>query len=375
MSVNQIEFFPCPVPGRDKYLGAEINAQTGCVYFFPGSANHILKFKQTGERIENSILDETALSGKFKWLRTCQIAQPNHPGMAYGIPCCSNQVIKLDLLDDTVHLFGDFGPQKWKWHGAVVSSIDQAIYCIPCNHSQVLKISTQDDACHLIGPHFETKLKWYGGLEAPNGCIYAIPNCAQSVLKINPKTGSVSEFGDLGEDPFKWHGGVLGLDGNIYAVPSHTDRVLKIDTHLDQVSLIGDKILPGSYRKKGKYKYGGAVVGPNGCIYCLPSDADQVLKIDPVSEEVQCIGPAFHFHNKWQNGYLASDNCIYAIPCNMDAVLKIDCMTDTVTTLALPQMIQKGFEKWEGGVVDAQGSLWCVPQNSKHILKINPTEG
>lgn len=34
----------------------------------------------------------------------------------------------------------------------------------------------------------------------------------------------------------------------------------------------------GSWRPNGKFKWGGAVHGPDGAVYCLPSDADRVLR-------------------------------------------------------------------------------------------------
>ena len=36
------------------------------------------------------------------------------------------------------------------------------------------------------------------------------------------------------------------------------------------------------HRHDGKYKYLGGVLGPDGCIYAIPSDADYVLKVGRV---------------------------------------------------------------------------------------------
>lgn len=65
-----------------------------------------------------------------------------------------------------------------------------------------------------------------------------------------------------------------------------------------QVSLIGQGQLEDSVvRDNGKggpmYKYGGGCLAPDGRIYCFPSDADRVLRIDPTTDEVVCIGPSF----------------------------------------------------------------------------------
>jgi streptogramin lyase len=280
--------------------------------------------------------------------------------------------LRIDPKGDQISTFGELGPLKWKWHGGAVSAIDGCIYAVPCNHPQVLKLDPITDEISFIGRPDSQPQKYYGGVEAPNGLIYGIPNCADSVLCIDPRTGETENFGKLSPEPFKWHGAALGLDQCIYCIPSHADRVLRIDTQTNTASLMEDPIAPGSYRPQGKYKYGGGMVSPKGDIYCFPSDADQVLKIDPTSERVIPIGPRFRHHNKWQNGFLGSDNCIYAIPCNMDSVLKINCETDEVTTLQLPDGQRKGFEKWEGGVVDLEGNLWCMPQHAKHVMRITP---
>ena len=115
-------------------------------------------------------------------------------------------------------------------------------------------------------------------------------------------------------------------------------------------------------------------------IYCIPSDADYVLRIDPASCTAVEIGPeigtrATHCHishncNKWQNGFLAPDGLIYAIPLKSTAVLRIDPLKDEVDVVGGPY---PGFEKWEGGVLSRTGAMYCMPLKSKQVLKINPT--
>jgi hypothetical protein len=235
------------------------------------------------------------------------------------------------------------------------------------------------------------------------------------VLKINPYTQEVSQLGKLEPGGWKWHGGVTGRDGCIYGsssgvelmtshyrrgstscslarvatltrpfgttvagIPAHADSVLKVDPFAQEVSTI-----PFSYRchhrDDRKYKYLGGVLGPDGRIYCIPSDADYVLRIDPQTCSATEIGPeigtrATHCHishncNKWQNGFLAPDGLIYAIPLKSSAVLRIDPLRDIVDVVGGPFV---GFEKWEGGVLSRLGAMYCIPLNSKQILKINP---
>lgn len=356
--------------GRDRYLGGDYCPISKKLYFIPGSARQVMSIDPLTNEVA---LIGPELAGKFKWLRSVRCPITGH---LFGIPSCASQILCIepdeDLAQSRVSVFAELGLQKWKYHGAVYSALDQAIYALPCNASQVLRIDPLTRTTDFIGPKLQDKLQWYGGLLGADGCIYGMPNCASQVIKINPRTQEVSFFGDFPQGQYQWHGGVVGHDGCFYAVPSHARQVLKIDPVHETTRLIGADIDPGLHRPQGRYKYGGAVVGPDGAIYCLPSDADRVLKIDPVTEQVQAIGPAFALHNKWQNGYLAADGCIYAIPCNSESVLKIDCATDEVSLVPIDPVASEGFEKWEGGCVDGQGHLWCVPQNSKVVLKIVP---
>jgi len=200
------------------------------------------------------------------------------------------------------------------------------------------------------------------------------------VLRVDPRTDEVTRLGGalLPAGGWKWHGGVAGPDGCVYGVPAHAGRVLKVDVGEGRppaVRLIGEEVERGRHRPDGRYKYGGAVLGGDGRIYCLPSDADRVLRVDPATEEVVCVGPPGGggggpaAHNQWQNGYLARDGCVYAIPCNARGVLRIDCATQEVSTVGA---LGAGFEKWEGGVVGLDGAMYCIPQNAKRVMRIVP---
>lgn len=148
-------------------------------------------------------------------------------------------------------------------------------------------------------------------------------------------------------------------------------------------------------------------------VYCFPSDADRVLKIDCATQHCSLIGPSFigqishnctlptvrrpplncsPLHaaahavtctpyacspdgiaviglNKWQNGFLGKDCAVYGIPCNAERVLRICCITGEVALIGhdltdLPN-------KWEGGVVDRDGQ--CTHACTRACTKISPT--
>ncbi|CAJ1373457.1 unnamed protein product [Effrenium voratum] len=363
------------VLGRDKWLGGELGCD-GCVYGIPGSASRVLKVD--GSRVE---LIGPELAGKFKWLRGIELK-----GIIYGVPTNAEQVLQIEPGTGRVQLIGPVFKGDWKWHGGVLAA-DGCIYAIPCNAQSVLKISPgQVGTICDNSPVLRGRCKWYGGLLGCDGCIYGIPNCAESVLKIDPQTQEVMTIGPkFTQGGQKWHGGVVGKDGCIYGVPSHAEAVLKIDPRTATVSTIGKPIESGVWRPNGKYKYGGGVVAGDGTIYCLPSDADFVLKVVPETEEVTTIGPRFEGHNKWQNGFVGRDGNVklgggwvlslttsrYAIPCNAPGVLQIVCRTGQVNVLPIEMENALLQDKWEGGVV-AKGDMYCMPQNAKKVLRIAP---
>jgi len=81
------------------------------------------------------------------------------------------------------------------------------------------------------------------------------------------------------------------------------------------------------------------------------SDATSVLRIDPLKNEATTFGKVSSVKNKWQGGVLSSlDGCVYAVPADMHNILKIDTNPDTPVTI---DMLGSGFQdvedKWQGG--------------------------
>ena len=70
-----------------------------------------------------------------------------------------------------------------------------------------------------------------------------VERCASDTLE----TGLV---GDQLPGAYKWSGGVLAADGNIYGIPSNATQVLRFDPRTQQATLVGDQ-LPGDYKWNG----------------------------------------------------------------------------------------------------------------------------
>jgi len=363
------------------------------VYCIPGHANRVLKIDES----DALSLVGPELPGKFKWLRGVRVGD-----IIYGLPCHANTVLRIDTRDDTVsHLpipYADFyhNPDEakeqedmtWKYHGGTTTPPDNdsatttttttAIYCIPQSAWHVLKI--QNDECSFVpSAPMLGRYKWYGGVLGRDGAIYGIPHNATSVLRIFQD--AVSLHGDFGTGGHKWHGASTASDGTIVSVPANASTVLCIEPadpepHLYELS--SDCIQTGRHRTDGKYKYLGAMQGNDGCVYCFPSGAEHVLKINPGLQTVESIGTNLvnlerMVQNKWQNG-LTQDKYVYAIPLSAETVLRIDTTNGDVTTWKLP-LPNQGLAKWEGGLLRSNGVMYCMPNNHKAVLRICTKDG
>ena len=187
---------------------------------------------------------------------------------------------------------------------------------------------------------------------------------------------------------WQYHGGALGPDGCIYGFPAHADRVLKVDPAARAARLIGPPLssLLRENRNGGKYKFGGGVVDhAHGAVFCVPSDAGAVLRVDCATETVAAPARALpRMKNKWQNGVVGpSDGCVYAIPADAPCVLRIDCAkaaaaaargADGADAISLvgEGVVGDGEDKWQGGVLGDDGNIYGIPERGHHVLKIEP---
>jgi len=363
-ATGRVDLLGMHLPGQSKWLGGELGAD-GCVYGIPGDAREVLFIDPETEEISTF---GGPLPGKNKWLRGILAAD----NCIYGLPCCSPHVLKITpATKEAVTIGGPFDG-AWQWHGGVLAPNNGCIYGIPCSAEAVVKIDPGRGGGEVttFGGPWPGKQKWYGGLLGGDGCIYGIPQNAGSVIKIDPRTDEVTFLGDFPEGGWKWHGGVVDADGNVYGLPNNIGTVLKIDVYAGEVSTFGGPFDdPVEFGRDLTYRYLGGVVGADGNIYCIPGDANRVLKIMPATMECKVIGRYFNgVKNKWQNGFQGRDGVVYGIAQNWPGMLAIDIETEETWSVGE----NDGKDKWEGGVVDRKGQLWCMPLRAKQVGVIRP---
>ena len=249
-----------------------------------------------------------------------------------------------------------------------------------CTISHPISHDFSDTRLALLGGDELTgREKYLGGELGSDGFIYCIPGFAKRVLRICPTTKTTKYVGPcFGGAPFKWLRSVTcPISNAIYGLPCHHDGVLKIEPGVLQedgvsyrecdISLIG----LGSCGT-GDWKFHGAVLSPrDGCFYCIPQFAEQVLRIDPKSDGCSLIGARFPGRNKWYGGLLGADNRIYGVPQNATGVLRID-PANSNNPCELFGSYPEGGYKWHGGTVGPNGEIYGIPAHAERVLKIVP---
>ena len=226
---------------------------------------------------------------------------------------------------------------------------------------------------HHSTPPLSGREKYLGGeLCELNGHIYTIPGFAHRVIDMDV-TKDPPELKLIGPElpgEFKWLRGIP-IEDKVYGIPCHAGSVLKIHAFSNKVELLQwDESLPGAAPHDQKWKYHGAAVSDHdGCIYCIPQFAEHVLKIDPKTDKMEFIGPAFEGVNKWYGGTILSDGAVYGICQNSTGILRIDPKTQQCTVHG---NFPEGHYKWHGGVSHPNGNLYCIPAHADSVLKVEP---
>lgn len=257
----------------------------------------------------------------------------------------------------------------------------------------------------FVGQH-----KWLGGAVDPiTGKIYGIPSHAIDIICITPPSqgedaATISTIplpNEYKVGHFKWLRGIIH-DGYLYGIPAwSTHGVLMVRLQEKSKTTRGPRVKllplprPASHYQtsrgddeatkqrgndahsnvdRGRWMWHGGQVGVtsqgNAAIYCIPSNAEHVLKIDLTSEQVTEIGPALYKgQNKWYGGISGKDGCIYGMPYTATGVLRIDPKSDSVEVLG---DYPEGGYKWHGGLLaHSTGVIYAFPAHANEVLCVD----
>jgi hypothetical protein len=369
---------------RWMWHGAALSKDETCIICIPSNAQRVLRI-DLPTACSNATLTEIGplLDHKRnKWYGGIL----GDDGAIYGVPYTTKDILRVDPLTNDVQLIpvpvptttgteqsdkdNDVDYYQYNWHGGTKSSINGAIYAFPSHADTVLKIDTRPNAAvqETTSQGSSSTTDNANNGETTNSSISTITHVKITKLPIERAAND-----DCTVTNYKWLGGSIGVDGCIYGMPSDATSVLKIDPRTDRCTTISararesntyrydDPAITHSNNKplisNEKNKYQGGVLSPrDGCIYAIPCNAQNILRIDtnmnvnvnhpniPVEEDdssmksilvdenknkndeswrVRVVGDLPSTKDKWQGAFLGRDGSIYGIPENADRILKI----------------------------------------------------
>ena len=305
------------------------------------------------------------------------------------------KAFKLAKLEKWKHIVEEFTGQVMDpsyLASTVRSSTIQAAAEYPAS-------ATSDQPCLMPGTH-----KHLGGAyDQTDGCIYGVPANSRSVLCLYPVTEHDGETtttrykmktiplpASIADCNYKWLRGIFA-HGYLWAIPSWADHVLcvDVDAYWGRRPAVADIVqllpLPPEHHSTSPHWqwHGAGINHEKTAIYCIPSNADQVLKVDLQTKTTSFIPitgynptdyPNFSIDtsNKWYGGIVGVDNCVYGIPYRTCAVLRIDCTRDTATLVG-PDHGNTKFQ-WHGGI-QRLGKIYAHPSHANTVLVIDTNPG
>lgn len=234
-----------------------------------------------------------------------------------------------------------------------------------------------------------------GAYDPTDGCIYGVPANSHAIMCIYPNQEMGGEYQlttiplpeRIRKRKMKWLRGIIA-HGYLWAIPAWADSVLCVDLdafwgrrklpegQTDVVNLIP---LPDGHPKSMRWQWHGAGINQAKTgIFCIPSNAKQVLKVDIATKTTSFIDiefdqekyPDFSLdcQNKWYGGITGDDDCVYGIPYRSGAVLRIDTSNDSAKLIGPNYGIGKYF--WHGGI-KRHGKIYAHPSHAATVLTID----
>lgn len=254
--------------------------------------------------------------------------------------------------------------------GAIYNGV---IYCPPFLATDILKINTTNDTYSRFGSVAVGDKKYIGACLAPNGMIYCAPLSATAIMKINPTNDSVTYFDTTGtvagafsgnlSGASKYSGIYIGANGHLYIPPyDAATSVLVINPANDSIYYIDTTgVLPNANGDlvEAQKMDGGVCYGD--FIYCSPSTATYMLKIDTTNNICYKIGSFSVGTNKWSSGALAPNGKIYFFPYSGSTIMVFNPSNDTYTEITVPYT---GTINFLGSKVMPDGYVYCIATNN-----------
>ena len=148
--------------------------------------------------------------------------------------------------------------------------------------------------------------------------LYLIPYNYSNVLVYDIDTISLVSNISIDVDVDKKYSHAVEYNDDIYCIPFNADHILKIDVYYNTNKIYDSNIL----KSINKYSY-GVLNDINNCIYLIPADNQKIAYYDIENKTLHEILDIMYGDLKFSSGVKIDDK-IYLIPHNFDKIVTID---------------------------------------------------
>jgi hypothetical protein len=247
--------------------------------------------------------------------------------------------------------------------------------------SQTLKVNPYTNTTTTIPNTSLNGFGYNGTTTSENASIYMLPTTDTSnVLVINTLTNDDVSYIGSNDISLTSHYGLVNFNRNVYIIPRNSSSVLRIDTSNNN-TIVSDASLTNITTTRfatlgtNINKFAGGVLGSDGKIYCIPSEARRVLRFTPTtaSQVPEVLTSADV--SGYVGGVLSPNNRIYMIPYVANNIGIIDISNSTISTSlstfintsgVVTDISTLGTTKFHGGVLGPNGNIYCMPDDNSN---------
>lgn len=284
-------------------------------------------------------------------------------GNIYFAPHYATKIAKLDPTTDTVTLVGpDLGGASNKYMSGVLAP-NGSIYFFPNRNGNVLKLNPTTDAVTSITGLFGNGA-FNGCIVSPQGNIYGVPQSFLTYLvKLDTSndTYTTITLPTVNVSGNRWCGAAVAADGKIYMMPGSANAVLELDPATDAMTthVIWDTALRNQCL--------GAVLGPNGLIYGIPSESFQIPVFNPVTKTATFVS-TLNIGGYMYGGAMGPNGVIYMQSWYNNQVMSYNTITNEILTYAPAGKPTTGIYYAGGGSMALNGSVYLSANNTTQVF-------
>jgi len=175
----------------------------------------------------------------------------------------------------------------------------------------------------------------------------------------------LTEIGpDFGDGGYKWMCGVLANTGIIYCVPYNANHILKIKTSDGTVETLDDMEMP----ETGSGLWSSGALAQEKSIYYMSFNARRIMILNPDNDSLSSVGGDLGRGWKYSGTVVGNDDWLYGIPYDVPRVIKFD-PTNPDTTSTVGEEADKKFY-CDNGILAGDGYIYAANRGGQ-VLKVN----